>query len=995
MTNNYAFHPLISKTYSEVHQWLATRNEVKNYKACSYGDATKMLEKLSFLSAAVQFNVFFPPHFFKMAKILKEAVGYETIANWVRNNPRICLIDVGCGAGTATAAFVEVLLFIADEYSLLNEIEIYSLGVDKNKFAIAIYNQMMIHLQHHLIHSKIKLTYDMIPKGIPEAILPTIRKLEDKLAYAWKQPRIAQALITQINLVSPLSHMHRQNIEDLRILQDLGVNLQDTTSNDTEFGRAEALAYEQLFDQAKIDNLHLITIGTTGTDATGYLLGNRVQEMTDAIRNVFGAENKGHTIGSLISGEEVVNYINPPSSYWYEKGISRYTSNFYFSIGNIVGRDIKLDRDWEEIINLTNLRLGWARARNNLFNEAFYDEIEIRLFEQELDANLQRIREQLINYKNAIVPNYEIISYHTPKNETSGRPRGLTRLEEEILSVAIIQQLGVRISNENSYAYRIKGDHNRKPTEYLYEYWWTAYERFIADARGAAANFVESGCVLQVDIKRFYERIIQRQILDNVSDGLYTNSERITWLLEQLLTKELNYHDAGRGITQSSIGSGFFANLYLSPIDRTFGGGNGWNLRFFRYVDDMIFIIPELEHYEEVIGTLRSILEELGLELNEDKIRFFEHVNDFLEASCPDLALDALAKNHHSLTERLWMLDQTLRSAFAGAYRRGGDDWWEIIETYRICLSTLGIYVSTVTLSRKIFKYLFNARMRNKNLAGQSELDFPILPDSNDGEALNRWVKEFKELNSSWLTQVHHLKTELTELFDTVHHLDRDDIDKEQQRRLRFAINRLGLLGLEHLNEAIENLLVSSPWLFGDLSSLFGDMVGNGLHQSLLNLFDHYQSNEAVASHYIRALILRTLRHAPQFDDTLLDLMIGIANNSGVSTAERLMATETLLYRRYLTRQQIDQQKLDTFRETLNTGEIISHRLLKNFILLLEEVLPEVTIRHDDSLLSDTSEFIVKSAERDLFDYYEPDILRTDYYSGNRPSNNENNQGSP
>ncbi len=831
-------------------------------------------------------------------------------------------------------------------------------------------------------------------EGLPGATTQVITKLETELSTNWNQPRIAHTLVMQVNLVSPLTRLHENKTAKQDILRKMGINLQNDPTISAEFGREEATAYEQVFRQCRIDNLHVMTIGTTNTESNGYLLGHRVEEMTNMISYIFN-QSYGHDVSNSISGKATVNYRNPPDCYWHGIGSIEYQSDYFYGINDIKNKDIKADKDWEEITDLTNLKLAWARARNGLLRESFHDEVEIRLFEQDLEKNLIRIREQLINYKNDIVPPEERIGYRRPKNQSNTRPLGLTRLEEEIISVAIIQKLGTRISSENSYAYRIKGEHSRQPTEYLYQHWWPAYQDFTNDARMAAQD-LRGGIILQVDIKSFYEKIIQHQLLDATSDALRTDSERVKWLLTRLFYHSLEDHDLGLGITQGSIGSGFFANLYLSSVDQMFAGGNSWGLKFFRFVDDIILVIPNPDDAEQVLANLRDILSKIGLKLNENKIQAFNDTDNFLETIKPNVPLDNIAKTYSNLTELLWIMDEDQRLVFKGVSRRGGDEWWALVDLYKVCLASLGIYVSTTDLSRRIFKYLFNSKRRIKQLAKQKELSIPISPTTTSSQALANWVQEFESQNANWCLEFQNIRNQLVNLFMEIYGRTSSEIDKSEQRQLRFATYRLGMIGLLPISDQIVELLSSQSWIFRDPSSVIDDLASNGLYEKLLQLLEYFHHQDSIVAQYIRAVILRAIRLVPQFDATLNNVVVEYAVSPEVSIAEKLMATETMLYRRYLTQSQIEDRHIYQLQQALESEEITNHRLIKNFILLLGENTPQKYLQfiEEDHILSDASTLTVTAKEQDLFNYYEPDVLREEFYGGDTSPIDEDDNSS-
>jgi len=299
--------------------------------------------------------------------------------------------------------------------------------------------------------------------------------------------------------------------------------------------------------------------------------------MSLTLREVLGQR---HTVSLLSDNNHQIFFENPSNSYWKNKNRDKTGEpiRFYADFHTVYSADREEDKEWNGVISIENLRLAWARARNNLLREALCDQTEMRLFELNLEMRLEGLREQLCAYANDVALTDEMISYQVPKNLTVTRPKGLSRIEEEILSVAIIQKLGDKASQlrGSSYAYRISGKSGIRDTEYLYEYWFQAYCYYTKKARDSASRY-PNGAILRVDIESFYTKIVQDQLCSALSREL-TVSERVRWLIRLLLSKNIDKHELGQGITQGSIGSGFYANIYLTSIDAKFGSGNEWGV---------------------------------------------------------------------------------------------------------------------------------------------------------------------------------------------------------------------------------------------------------------------------------------------------------------------------------------------------------------------------------------------------------------------------------
>ena len=119
-----------------------------------------------------------------------------------------------------------------------------------------------------------------------------------------------------------------------------------------------------------------------------------------------------------------------------------------------------------------------------------------------------------------------------------------------------------------------------------------------------------------------------------------TVSERVRWLIRLLLSKNIDEHDIGNGISQGNVGSGFYANIYLTSVDTKFGSANEWGVELHRYVDDMILVIPNPEDMDAVEEVLKSELQNLGLNLNESKTEKIYDVSSFLDQSDEDDRLE-------------------------------------------------------------------------------------------------------------------------------------------------------------------------------------------------------------------------------------------------------------------------------------------------------------------------------------------------------------------
>lgn len=988
-------HPLIAAAYESVQaEWLTRQGSASGYRSLGYEETRRQLKQQTMLAAAAQFYTFFPAHYAKVADTIQTVIGSDMLASWVRHNPRICALDIGCGAGAASAALIGALLRLEDQLRLPEATEVFCVGVDPNWHAIAIYHHFIEAIKSTIAAyrpaSRVRISATYRHRGgIPGEFFKLLSQLQQRRETVWQQPYLPRVLVFQANVISPLSETFKQATAADDALRAYGVPIED--GNPPQFGREEAVGYRQLLEEVPIDRLYVITIGTKDGSGGQYLLSERVNDMAKAIDHA--CRIGGHASNLTLAGERRIELANPTGSYWRDlRNKARFSTSYYVAVNRITNAKLSDDEDWKNIVHEDNLMLAWARARANVLNEALCDELEVRLFEASLRTNIRRLRESLLSYRNEVLPTEDQISYGLPKNATSLRPYALTRLEEEIVSVALIQRMGTIAAGlrSSSYAYRVQQSYKRA-TEDLYVSWFSSHQQYIADARSAAAAHVEAGAVIQADISAFYKTIIQERMVEFAKTELRAESERVRWLIRRLISRSLAGHEEGRGLSQGAIGSGFFANAYLTPLDASFGASNEWSVKFFRYVDDTILVLPRRESVKPVLSALHQVLADLGLELNVKKTKVYSDVFDFLRDTAADEAIEKLQERVRTHTEPLWILNTALRTLFVAAYRRPGNEWWSLVERYEIQLRSVGIYVSTSELSRKIVKYLFNKNLRQKCLAGQPELPMPDL-SLEPSFADRSWARSMQ----FWKAEADAIREELARLFvESVDAIDRANPDRRLQRRIRFASRRLMLLGLHSVSRIVANVLCNDPWLLGDPLGYVDGLGRCECHTELEQILHSYHQDAYDAdSQYMRAVAIRAIRFLPVVVAATLGSLLACATGSGASTVEKLAATETIL----AVGDRIgigpdDRRGLEKVVTRALTEEIRkqdgarSNRLIKNYMLILGSALPESVADEPavqaDYMLCDTYKMAKRGAGAgSLFVDYEPDVIRFEYYGG-------------
>ncbi|NEP68733.1 MULTISPECIES: RNA-directed DNA polymerase [Moorena] len=1001
------FHPIVADAYNAVHEWLDGSSLAKGYKSIDpRGNWQEILKGEDLTSVAFQYYYLFPTHYFKAAHILENVVGEDRLISWLRHKQRLCILDIGCGAGAGTAACIEAILKLKEEEKIPNDVKIFAIGVDPNKFSVILYKQLMDKFKSSTL-DKMGLDFQCVMSGFPEATLGIIQNLKKELDIL-KLPCLSNILTIQLNVISPLSQVFRNQESDYNYLLEIDPEMCNFITDIPEkFGNAEAQAYKQIIEDVPVDTMHVLTIATKniekhvqGNTDSKITLEQRVIEMACTFRESIG---KRHTVEQIYNANNEIYFINPKSSYWRDnKGIIQYKTKFYADFQTIWSADRAEDKDWNEVISLDNLKLAWARARRNLLSESLYDETEVRIFETNLDFNILNLQEQLCAYANDVAFVDQTISYKSPKNVVKTRPRGLSRIEEEILSVAIIQKLGDKSSQlrGSSYAYRISG--KQRDTEYLYEYYFKAYRDYLNEAHDSAKNY-PNGAVLRVDIESFYTKIIQEKLCDELSTEL-TESERVRWLIRLLLSKNIDQHELGQGITQGNIGSGFYANIYLTSVDAKFGSGNEWGVELHRYVDDMIFIIPNPEDMEVIENTVKDELHKLGLNLNENKTERIYQVSSFLEQSDQDQCLDELSDRFDCVVNPLWIMNSEHRAIFKSAFHKD-ELWWYHIHHYQQCLREIKIYINDTDLSHKIYKYLHNAKGRERDLAKQKdvfglegELKYTQLPYDESFKAIRQWSASFITSNKVWSKNRDELRKDLVDLLeDSWQALCKlngsyPNQTRKLERYIRFALYRLSILGFEDILSTLMEILRKAFWIIRNPINVLENLAKQGYIAEIRSLLTHYQNLEEPVE-YLKAVTIRAMRFFPKISDQEWELIVKFATSldRSFSIAEKLMATETWLYLGHKYNDFKQNHHIDAVNKALSSEP--PERLQKNYLLILGQFEPKAVeqfqVNKNDPMLVTAKKLALEGKPSGIFDLPEPKIIRENYYSGQAPNDSD------
>lgn len=1022
-----SMHPLIASAYSSVHQWLSTRPEAKGYKELDYSkDLATCIGKLGLKSAAFQYYSLFSGNFFKSVHVLDKVINSTRLPSVLKYNPRICILEVGSAMGAASTALIERIVNLKQSEGISKNIDIFCLIIDPNLYRLVIYKELMQEIGKNLSHLNINLEFQYIPvlegEGFSKAIINAISYLQKK-REEWKQPILSNLQLMQLDIASFSPHQNTASrLKQKAQLKEMGLEIDDSTERVVDFWKEEALGYKQLLEAVPIENLYISTIETknfiNALKAASAIdnFKDASQRINEQFNEVIGQSNH---ISTPLSGEQKANFDNPIDSYWYDQGNKNYEQIFFANFNSITSKQIEDDKEWQVLTSLENLELAWVKARRNLLHiESCYDEIEIKLFESNLNNNLRRIQEKIIFFCEGIIDSEETLNYKFIKSSSKSRLKQLSRLEEEIIACAIIQTLGKK-TNHDFYSSRLQQESSNEANEYLYENYFNGYEDFLDKSRESAKEY-QDGAVLRTDIKSYYTMIARGQLIDITKRELNIISDRVHWLIKKIQSKDLAGHQSGIGISQGTITSGFYANLYLIPIDKIFENNKKWRVKYHRYADDMIIVLPSITYIKEVESALRDELDKLKLQLNESKTEYYKTTIDFLNATEEDELLRKLSGKFNFIIYRLWLTNSEYRIKFEFANTSENEKlWWYLISLYQQCLYSINIHIAKKDLSRKIYRYLFDQKQRTK-----PDLKLPPFPQKNNYSNISNWAKSFDKLGKNWLNEKNSLKIEIVKLFkqsfkqllQVIEERKKNSstISQQQQRqlnvkrrrletRIRFAIPKLIILGLDEVWQEIVDLICSDLFLIrNNLLYVVISLASQGYTDAINQLKEYYQNNskEKEASEYIRAVILEALRFLPSLTIENWQLIFETAT-AGKSDIEKLKATETWLYLGDIAKQFVQAEHIQAVVTALNSEPKPFTRLKKNYILILGMHAPDeihnienLKEQLDDYLIVDAVNLAQEEKVLELIKQDEPAIIRQYYSVKDTPDSDEKSRPS-
>ncbi len=246
-----------------------------------------------------------------------------------------------------------------------------------------------------------------------------------------------------------------------------------------------------------------------------------------------------------------------------------------------------------------------AAARKVIANKgsAGVDRVTVEIFEKHLDANIERLHEELRQGR------YEpqaIRRTYIPKSGSKElRPLGIPTVRDRVVQKALnnaIEPIFEREFAERSYGFRPG--------------------RGCKDALREVARWLDESrlWVVDADLKSYFDTIPHDRLMtlvgQRVADGKVL--ELIAAYLRQRILEEGREWSPETGTPQGAVLSPLLANVYLNPLDHLMQQGG---FKMARYADDFVVLCGDEAEAQRALDTIRQWVEQAGLTLHPTKTR--------------------------------------------------------------------------------------------------------------------------------------------------------------------------------------------------------------------------------------------------------------------------------------------------------------------------------------------------------------------------------------
>ena len=851
-----SFPPCLRQTYVEMMQRFALDPEAQGFDQIhtreGFGDPTLR-------GVAHRMYWWFPTHFFKFQEslLLWEQQCRKSERAFLLDRPRVTFVDLGCGAGAASAAVLATLeqyqCFCRANSVGMSPIEVRFIALDPVPLEVEVYERFIrayaARIEQYKIFADIQTVCERFPHGTPE-IVAQLSQLQGHVL-----------IVGMSNLINWIWNEYDEYLSQGRLGEVVALN------------PAETDALRQLAERTGFDVFHVIGIAVQ--KERYWYLPQKLQDLLVKLMATLRLANR--PFGARWGTEATVLFENPERSRWARE---KPQANSKFCVENLVdlAPEFANDRKFRIALSHKNLEVAWAKVRCCMRYESLTDWVELKLFENDIEANIGRLREACFDHVDSALNVRFHLPYQFPKGVHETRPKSLPKLEEQIAAAAVSISFAQELDGpcpEVSYSYKLAP----ADSEFLYEFWFAAYRKYLA----GVLRSLDGSSVLVTDIKSYYVNIRQAALLDTLRYRLAA-SLRCCELLGAVIDRDCGTdHDSGFGLLQGHALSGLFANVMLQPVDAQLVDSRGFRGRYFRFTDDITVTgIPGSEDPAEK----DIIKEELSardrrLKLNDDKTYFLKE-QEFRKRNSGSREFDLLSVSFRALLLPVFLVN--------GAYRREFRRTdWNFVYEYQKLLEGIGVHFSPDWLHRKVDEYGKPLR-RLSSLRRKWRLDWPSysLISRNSGRRL--WQQQFTRENPEWMAEKKSLGDALTVMLKgAAQQLIADNLSEtgfvRQKRAVKFSLYRLSVFDVSSASSEVVQLLLSQPWSIP--AGIACQALAKARQEDALE--EVFRNSDFS---YVRAMALRSLGKIRS--DTSVSTLVS-AMDGRASELERLMASEGLL----------------------------------------------------------------------------------------------------
>ncbi|KHE93562.1 MAG: group II intron reverse transcriptase/maturase [Candidatus Scalindua rubra] len=275
---------------------------------------------------------------------------------------------------------------------------------------------------------------------------------------------------------------------------------------------------------------------------------------------------------------------------------------------------------YDKVYRMDILSHAYSRVRANRgasgVDQVTFESIET--MEEGAEGYLKRLAAELFAKRYKPMP---VRRVYIPKADGNKRPLGIPTVKDRIVQMAVkivIEPIFEADFCANSYGFR--------PNKNAHQ----AMDDISFQLRKGKTQ------VIDADIARYFDTILHNKLLNLVSERIVDNHIlRLIkmWLkapvVEEREDGKKKYIGNSKGTPQGGVISPLLANIYLNVLDTT------WKLkkvqerygaRLVRFADDCVALCSG--NPQRVLGGIKTVLEDLGLSLNEDKTKVVDAKND-------------------------------------------------------------------------------------------------------------------------------------------------------------------------------------------------------------------------------------------------------------------------------------------------------------------------------------------------------------------------------